>query len=119
MRRVRMVVTSAALLATGAACGNESGSTGPTLVRTVVLSPSTKQLLVGEAFALSVSTLGENGQRVTPGSTTWKSIDQNVVTVTTHGIIRGMNPGTSGVVVDSDGVADTTMVTVVRTTSGT
>lgn len=81
-------------------------------VRRVDLSPPTAQLAVGDTLALTATTFDRNDAVLTGRTVTFASLD-TTATVSATGLVVGRATGTARIVAASEGVADTSTITVV------
>jgi Bacterial Ig-like domain (group 2)/Bacterial pre-peptidase C-terminal domain len=73
-----------------AAC--ESGTSGPA-VDTVIIEADASEVAVDETLQLQATAFDENGNEITGRSTTWRSSNTNVATVSASGVLTGVAPG--------------------------
>lgn len=85
----------------------------PVPVRQVVVSPKPAQVQQGAALQLSAATRDSIGGTINGRAVTWASRNAAIVTVgATTGIATGVATGSAYVVATSEGVSDSTLVTV-------
>ena len=114
MKRFVPYVLGGLLAITLAACGG--GGTGPVTVTGVTVTPVSPSVAVGATVALSATVSPSNASQ----NVTWSSAAPAVATVSTSGVVTGVDEGTA--VVTATSVADTTRsasVTVTVTAPGT
>ena len=108
-----------------AACGGgDSGSTGSTgsptqpqpVVASVVVTPSTASLLVGDTTRLSASPRESFGNPVSGKVATWSASPATVATVTSSGLVTAVGAGTATVTAAVDGKTGTASITVAQRT---
>jgi dipeptidyl aminopeptidase/acylaminoacyl peptidase len=107
------VIQAVALLI--AACGESS--TAPNAERPVAavsVSPETRQLMEGEEFTASATTLDAAGGALTGRTVSWSSSDEAVITVTQAGVVKAIAQGLAYARATSEGKKDSVAVTVVR-----
>ncbi len=96
-----------------ASCGGGSdGPTGGTGVASVRMNANAISLLIGQADQLAASALDRSGNQVSGGTTTWRSGNTAVATVTQSGVVSGVATGQTDVTATIDGKVGATRVTV-------
>lgn len=80
-------------VALAAAC-NDTVTTPPRPVATVVVSPATRTLLTGDEQRYSARALDANGQDITDRTITWSSSNPTVASISTDGLVTALQPGT-------------------------
>jgi uncharacterized protein YjdB len=83
----------------------------PVPVASVVVTPATASLLVGDTVRLMAVAQDLSGVSLTGRPFTWTSLNTQVVTVS-NGKVTALKAGTAGVVASVEGYADTALVTV-------
>ena len=81
----------------------------PKHVSSVMLTPSSYTMYVGQMVAINADIYPSNASY---RSTTWKSSDNDVATVTDEGIVEAYGAGTCTITATADGVSDTCKITV-------
>lgn len=84
----------------------------------VVLSPTTVSVMLGASVSLTAASFDVDGAPVGSTSVTWQSTNPSVATVSgagSAGTVTGVAVGTALIVVENQGYADTTSVTVTST----
>jgi len=95
-----------------ASCKSEGG-VEPLVVTTVSVSSAPTQITVNGTAQASVIVKDQNGNPLTGKSIEWTSLNTNIATVTSAGVIRGVAPGTATIQGRVDGVVGTATVIVV------
>ena len=78
----------------------------------VVVTPGTLGMVVGDTMRLTAARYDGNGQLVPGASFTWQSNNAAVATVDANGLVRGVTAGQAAIRAISDGYEDTVAVTV-------
>ena len=79
----------------------------------IVIEPSSATLMsLGETVQFRASVLDANGQAVEDAVVTWSSSDDNVATVSSHGLVTAVSNGTATITARSGSVSSTAAVTV-------
>ncbi len=81
-------------------------------VGSVVLSPATKSLKVGETSAWSATVRDAKGRELTDRGLTWSSSAPQVATVTPRGVVTAVAPGTADIRAESEGKSATERISV-------
>lgn len=95
LRAASLAALSLALLA----CGDPTGPdpvTPPKTVASVVVSPSTHSVTVGQQVALQATPKAADGETL-ERAVTWESEDASVATVSASGIVTALAPGEVGI----------------------
>ena len=95
-----------------AACGGSDGPTGGSGVASVRMNANAISLLVGQSDQLAATAVDRSGNQVSGGTTTWRSGNTAVATVTQSGVVTGVATGQTDVTATVDGKVGTTRVTV-------
>lgn len=99
-------------LVAGIAC---DGSQEPQIVATVVVSPSSAELLaLGETLQLIATARDENGQTIEGAVVNWASNDNSVATVDGSGVVTAVQNGNATVTATSGSAAGTASITVAQ-----
>lgn len=96
--------------------GSAAITVNPPPVTSVVVSPSTKSIQVGEQTGLSAETRGAGGQLLTDRPVSWSSTNETVAAVSSSGVVTAVAPGSSTISAISEGVSGSASVTVVAAT---
>jgi subtilisin family serine protease len=80
-------------------------------VASLRISPRLDTVPLGGTLALLAEALDENGQPLF-ASVQWTSLDPDIASVGTHGVVRGLAIGTARIVARADAQADTALITV-------
>lgn len=105
----KSVLLSAMLLAV--ACKG-SDTVAPPVTTTVQVSSSVAIIAVNETAQASAIVKDQNGNALTGKMVTWTSLQSNIATVTTAGVIRGVAAGTATIQGTVDGVSGTATIQV-------
>jgi uncharacterized protein YjdB len=81
-------------------------------VASVVLTPSSASVIVGQTVQLSAVAKDASGNTISDASMSWQSLDTLIATVSATGLVRGVAAGAVLVVASSGGQADSAAVTV-------
>ena len=81
-------------------------------VATVVVSPTTKAMLVTQTFPLSVTVTDSAGNVVTDRVVTWGSSNTAVATVSASGVVTAVATGTATITATSEGKSGSSTITV-------
>lgn len=92
-----------------AACGSDS--TGPSAIDSVSVTTPQSTIVVGGTVQLAASILSTTGS-VLPGDVTWSTADETVASVTTAGLVTGLNPGTTAISATAGGHSGSVTITV-------
>jgi hypothetical protein len=120
MRIVKRSVALVALmgLVAFAGCGGNDGSsplpnaqTGP-VVTTILITAPVGPLQVGATFALVVEVRDQTGAAMTGKTLTWASVNTEVATVSSAGIVTARGPGATTVSATVDGKTGSVNITV-------
>ena len=84
----------------------------PVPVASVVVSPATAVLLVGQTLQLAAATRDSVGGVLTGRDVTWSSGDVSRATVSGGGLLTALAPGTVTLMASSEGRSGTTVITV-------
>ncbi|MEO8201404.1 MAG: SBBP repeat-containing protein [Gemmatimonadota bacterium] len=82
-------------------------------VVSVQISPSTLNLLVGEAQSMNAVALDGGGQPIAGAVFTWASTNPGVITVSVAGVARGISAGNARIRVTSGGISDSASASVI------
>ena len=94
------------------ACGGDE-STGPAVVASVVVTPSTATLVsLGETVELNASALDAGGTVVSGKSFVWSSPDETIATVSVSGLVTAVADGPVTISATTDNVSGSAAVTV-------
>ena len=98
------------------ATGTTGGGGTPTPVLTsVVVTPDSSNIQVGQTVQLSAALRDQNGATMS-GTVTWSTLNASIATVSGSGLVTGAAAGTARIVGASGGRADTAKVVVTATT---
>lgn len=81
-------------------------------VAKVAVSPTTGNLLQGEALQLTAAITDTRGLPMAGKTATWTSSNPTVATVGNTGLVRAVTPGTTTITATSDGVSGTATISV-------
>jgi hypothetical protein len=96
-----------------------SSESSTTKTYEVVLSPSQGTIsTIGGTLQFTAAISRSSGATLTDPTPAWKSLNQNVATVSSTGLVRAVAAGTTRIVGSYSGAADTATVTVGAPTSG-
>lgn len=119
-------VVTAVALGTATITATSEGKSGtsavtvvPVPVASVVVSPSTNPLQVGQTVQLTTTIKDQNGTTVTNRAVTWASSDNTIATVNATGKVTAVAPGTATITATSEGKSGTATVTVTPVPVGT
>ena len=122
--RTIRVWTVLAGVAVAAACGggDSGGPTAPPTVdppraTTVMVSPATAELDVGETVQLTAVVRDQNSNVMAGASVTWMSGANSVATVNASGLVTGVAGGTATITARSGSAQGTAQITVVSVTA--
>lgn len=96
----------------GGTAGPGPGPTGPEAVASVELSPETADIQVGQTLQLTATTKDASGNVLSGRTITWASDDPLVATVSTTGLVAGVQVGFANIIASSEGKAGTSQVSV-------
>jgi len=112
-------VVTAVALGTATITATSEGKSGtstvtvvPVPVGSVVVSPSTNPLHVGQTVQLQTTVKDQNGTTVTNRVVTWGSSDNTIATVNATGKVTAVGAGTATITATSEGKSGTATVTV-------
>ena len=103
----RMAVAAAVTLW---ACGE--GSTGPSAVASVEVTPATATLSAGQTVSLAAVARDASGRALTDRTITWSSDDVGFATVGSAGAVTGVAAGSVDITATAEGVDGSAIVTV-------
>ena len=107
---------SAVLVMVLSLCSCDGGTTTPTPVASVEVSPSGETVIeVGQTVQLSATTKDSAGNVLTGRTVTWSSSDGSVARVSETGLVTGMGVGSATITATSEGKSGTASVMVVMT----
>ncbi len=110
---LRWSVLGAMVIASGVSCGGDStGPETPPHVSSIVVTPSSANLHVGDTVRLGVSLHDASGGTLTGRVVTWTSGNTNVATVTEEGLVTALGAGTASVTAKSEGASASATVVV-------
>jgi acid phosphatase type 7 len=118
MPRLAHNLTLAAALTIVLACEDTAPTdiqiptSGPGSVQSVVVTPSSAELAVGEQLQLSAKATSQSGQQLGGTSLEWSTTDSAVADVSSEGIVTGVAAGSAAIVVAAAGKGDTAAITV-------
>ena len=107
------IVAGAAIVATLAACGDES--TGPddlAPVASLAIAPIPDTLLTRQSLRLAVETFDRQGSPLPDRPVVWESADPALVSVTAGGVLTAVAPGTVQIRAMAEDAVDAVTVTV-------
>jgi uncharacterized protein YjdB len=122
----RVAVVSARGLITAAAEGlatisatseGQTGSAALTVmdrVASITISPTSRNIVVGETMPFVATLRGLSGQILSGRSVDWSSDPGGIVTVTSGGLVTGQDQGTATIQASSDGIMQQALVNVTR-----
>ncbi|HET7552686.1 MAG TPA: Ig-like domain-containing protein [Gemmatimonadaceae bacterium] len=100
------------------------GVTGVTLVTvanvpvaSVVVTPDTATLVVGQSKQLSAKTFDSGGDELNGRTITWSSSNENVASVSSTGKVLAVAPGSATITATSEGKSDKSTITVIAPVS--
>ena len=96
------------------ATGTTGGTTPTPVLTSVVVTPDSSNIQVGQTVQLSAALRDQNGAPMS-GTASWSSLDGAVATVSGSGLVTGAAAGTARIVGASGGRADTAKVVVTTT----
>lgn len=107
MKRIMMITTVAAVLAAAACDDNDPAGPGEprTPVASVVLSPDTATLMVGQSRALQVKAYAAGGAVLEGRTAAWESSDTTVLAVDSAGHATALSAGLAIVTAEVEGKA--------------
>ncbi|MEO8577039.1 MAG: Ig-like domain-containing protein [Gemmatimonadales bacterium] len=100
------------VLLLAAACKG-TDTVAPPVTTTVTVSSSATSIGINETTQASAIVKDQNGNPLTGKTIVWTSLNQNIATVTTAGLIRGVAAGTATIQGSVDGVTGTASIIVV------
>ena len=121
MKAVRSVIRymmTFAVLATSVACVDDDGTTIPdeVLVQLVVSPKQGELTAIGDSLVLKANSIDLRGSQLGPvaqlGSPEWRSLNPNIATVESNGVVRATANGTASIVVSAGGKVDTATIVV-------
>ncbi len=101
MRRFRLLAVTAVLTA----CGSEV--TAPSISRVDIAPSATMVVGVGESADFRVVAFDGSGRSTSAGGATWRSGNSGVASVSSSGVGTAVGAGTTTIIVEVGGVADT------------
>jgi uncharacterized protein YjdB len=107
--------TATIAAASGGKTGTAQVTVTPTPVATVMVSPSSPTILIGDHVTLLAQAFSATGQLLTDRTVHWSSGTPNVGQVSPGGIVTGLASGSSVVFASVDGVLGWATVTVIAT----
>lgn len=113
--QIRHVLSAGMFTVAVAGCSSGNGRTGPTVVSvsSVVVTPSSVNLVAGQSGALNALTLDANGDTLMGHTITWFSSDPAIVTVTEDGgLITAVAAGTATIRAVADNKTGNANITV-------
>jgi uncharacterized protein YjdB len=114
--RPAMVVVT--LMLVGLASCDDDDPTGPPLpVASVEVSPSERNLVMGETLRLTATPKDASGRPLGGRAVTWTSDKEGVAMVSATGTVRGIAPGTANVSATSEGKRGSARITVIVTSA--
>jgi uncharacterized protein YjdB len=81
-------------------------------VASVTLTPPSATVVTGATVQLTAATLDANGAALSGRAVTWTSSDQNILTVSTAGLVKGVAAGSATVTATSEGQTGTSTIQV-------
>ena len=128
--KTRKVPTCLALLLALAACGGGDGGggsqqptapepAGPAPVASVVVSPSSTTLEIGQTAQLTATVTDAGGNVLSGRTIAWSSSSQAVATVGAAGLVTAVGPGVTTLTATSEGRSGTAAATVVAPVAAT
>ncbi len=108
---IRATALATALFAT-AACGGDSGPSGPPPVGSVEVTPATASLGVGDTQQLTATVRDEAGNTLTGRTVTWSSSAAAIASVDAAGLATAVGPGTATITATAGGKSGSAEVTV-------
>lgn len=114
---VRLTVALAAPLVLAlvllAGCGTSGNPLAPLPpLSSLIISPTTDTVRVGESIQFAVAALDTNGNPVSGTGLSWNSTNSAIFTVSGTGRVQGVGEGTALVIASASGLSDTAFVTV-------
>ena len=100
-----------AALAIASACSSTDGPE-PSVTTTVAVSSTPTEIAINETAQASAIVKDQNGSTLKGKAVTWTSLNQNVATVTSAGVIRGVSAGNATIQGSVDGVTGSATVSV-------
>jgi uncharacterized protein YjdB len=102
------------LLVLAAACGGDSSTSppDPEVVERVTVSPASATVEVAATVQLSVEVVGDRGSVLTGRTVTWSS-SSGAATVSSAGLVSGVEPGSAVITATVEGVSGTATISVV------
>jgi len=92
--------------------GSATISVVPMPVGSVTVNPATSTVTTGQTVALSATVRDTSGAVVTDRAVTWRSSDETIATVSSAGVVTGVNAGTATITATSEGKPGSAVVTV-------
>lgn len=86
----------------------------PKPVASVTVTPVNPSIASGETVQLTATPLAADGSFLSGRVATWSTSDQNVATVSTTGLVTGLNPGSATISANVEGVTGSTIVAVTQ-----
>jgi uncharacterized protein YjdB len=103
---------SATIRATSEGVNGTAAITVTAPVASIVVSPATVNLQVGETLQLSVTLRDAGGNVLTGRSVTWQSLATSIATVSTAGLVSAASAGSVMILASCEGKSDTASVIV-------
>jgi Bacterial Ig-like domain (group 2) len=101
-----------ALAGTGCAPTGVSSADPPGPVAEVLVGPSADNLLVGDSQQLIALPRDAKGRAMTGREISWTSLNPELATVSTTGVVSGLAPGTARIIATTEGKRGTSVMTV-------
>jgi uncharacterized protein YjdB len=92
--------------------GSATISVVPMPVGSVTVGPATSSVTVGQSVTLTATVRDTSGAVVTDRAVTWRSSDETIATVSSAGVVTGVNAGTATITATSEGKSGSAVVTV-------
>lgn len=102
-------------VASASACGGGSSTSGPVPVASVIVTPNTATLLVGQTQQLTATTRDAAGNILTGRTVTWGSSDATKAAVSGSGLVTAAGTGTPVITATSEGKLGNAAITVTAT----
>lgn len=112
IRRHSHVFLAVLMLLTTACGGGDATSTEPPGVASIIVTPSTASVQVQSTISLTAAVRNAAGAELTGRTVSWSSSDATIASVS-NGNVTGVAPGTTNIVVTSEGRSATAQITVV------
>ena len=93
-------------------CACESVTVGPAQVASVDIDPETATLVVNQSETLSVVARASTGNVLNGRVVTWSSLDPEIASVDSDGVVRGLSTGMATIQATVDGVTGTATILV-------